>query len=95
MKIGDVVVSTAGHDIGELFVVQETLGEYVFLIDGKNRNIDKPKKKKIKHIVKIGKVDSNLAEKIILGNNLQNAEVRKQLKVFKNQIKENVCQRKM
>ena len=95
MKIGDVVVSTAGHDMGELFVVQETLGEYVFLIDGKNRPFEKPKKKKMKHLAKIGLVEKEKIDEILSNKHTVNAEVRKVLKVYKNQIKENVCQKKM
>lgn len=95
MKKGDVVVSTAGHDMGDVFLIDDTLGEYAFIVDGKNRTLDKPKKKKLKHLVKIGDVEPKTLEKITSGKILQDAEVRKQLKVFKNQIKENVCQRKM
>ena len=95
MKIGDIVVSTAGHDMGELFFVQDTLGEYAFLIDGKCRPYDKPKKKKLKHIVRIGNVEDDMVEKILSNVHNADAEVRKQLKVFKKEFKENVCQSKM
>ena len=95
MKIGDVVVSTAGHDMGELFFVQDTLGEYAFLIDGKCRPYDKPKKKKLKHILKIGSVNNDIVEKVLSNVHNADVEVRKQLKYFRKQIKENVCQSKM
>jgi len=95
MKIGDVVISTAGHDMGEIFIVQETLGEYCFLIDGKNKPFEKPKKKKYKHIVKVGTVCEELAQKLNSKKTVLDADVRKQIKVFRNQIKENVCQKKM
>ena len=95
MKIGDVVISTAGHDMGELFIVQETLGEYAFLIDGKNKPFEKPKKKKNKHIVRVGTVCEELAKRLNSEKAVLDADIRKQIKVFRNQIKENVCQKKM
>ena len=47
MKIGDIVISISGHDMGEWYVVKEIQNEFVYLIDGKLKLIDKPKKTKI------------------------------------------------
>ena len=49
MKVGDVVVSVQGHDMGEWYIVSDVIGEFAYLIDGKLKPISKPKKKKIKH----------------------------------------------
>ena len=86
MKIGDVVISVSGHDMGEWYIVADVLGEFVYLIDGKNKPIEKPKKKKIKHIIKANYFAEEIAQKIANKQYLQNAEVRKALKFFKNNI---------
>ena len=50
-KKGDVVRSVAGHDSGRRFVVLEVIDEqYVLIADGKTRPVEKPKKKKNKHL---------------------------------------------
>lgn len=50
-KIGDIVVSLAGHDSGEPFVVTAEVGaEFVLIADGKSRTLEKPKLKKIRHL---------------------------------------------
>lgn len=42
--------SKAGHDKGKLYIIWKTEGEYVYLTDGRLRPMEKPKKKKLKHI---------------------------------------------
>lgn len=49
--VGRLVVSTAGHDKGCILCVLEEQGEYLLLADGKQRKVQKPKRKKLKHIV--------------------------------------------
>ncbi len=50
LKKGQVVVSTAGHDKGELFVVAGFDKNRVLLCDGKHRKLNKLKAKNPKHI---------------------------------------------
>ena len=50
LKIGSVVISKAGHDSGELFAVMSFEDKYVFISDGKQRKVEKPKKKNLKHV---------------------------------------------
>ncbi len=87
MKVGDVVVSVQGHDMGEWYIVSDVIGEFAYLIDGKLKPISKPKKKKIKHILKINQNANEIAQKLTLGQYLQDAEVRKTLKFFKNNFR--------
>ena len=54
-ETGMLARSKAGHDKGGIFVITGVEGEYVFLADGKNRPVCRPKKKKRKHIQIIGK----------------------------------------
>ena len=46
---GTIVKSLAGHDKEEVFFILREEGEYVYLVDGKYRTLDKPKKKNRKH----------------------------------------------
>ena len=75
----DIVVSLAGHDKGKVFYVLDTDGVYVFLADGKERKVEKPKRKKCFHVRKVLRSDSRLAEKIRSGGQLLNSELRRDL----------------
>lgn len=50
IKIGSVVRSVAGHDKGDWFLVVATEEGYAYVSDGKLRKVEKPKKKKLKHL---------------------------------------------
>lgn len=52
MKItaGTVVISRAGHDSGRAMLVVKVDGGFVFVADGKERKLEKPKKKNLKHV---------------------------------------------
>ncbi len=82
-KIGELARSKAGHDKDEIFVIINIEDEYVYLIDGKNRKIEKPKKKKMKHIQPIHYIDSELQNKLNSNVKLQNEDIRKALKCYK------------
>jgi hypothetical protein len=48
--LGRIVVSLSGHDKDRLYLVVGEENGYLFLSDGKIRRLQKPKRKKIKHI---------------------------------------------
>ena len=48
ISIADVVISTAGRDQGMYFYVIKEEQQYLFLVHGKDRQLDKPKRKKVK-----------------------------------------------
>ena len=48
---GEIVKSLRGHDKDKFFAVVMQDDRFVFLADGKNRKINAPKKKSIKHVV--------------------------------------------
>ncbi len=50
MEIGMLAKSKAGHDKGHIYVIIEIDETYVYLVDGKIRTLDNPKKKKRKHV---------------------------------------------
>ena len=55
---GSLVKATAGHNIGQFFVVVKVEGNFVYICDGKERQLSNPKKKNIKHIAKTCEVIS-------------------------------------
>lgn len=67
--IGKVAYSTSGRDKDRLFIIIGIINdEYVYISDGDLRVVEKPKKKKIKHL----KITSTSADEI--KNSLQNNE---------------------
>ena len=79
LTIADVVTSTAGRDAGELFYVIEIAEPFLFLANGKDRTIEKPKKKKCKHTNKVLRSDTRVAEKLRTGDKVLNSELRRDL----------------
>lgn len=75
--IGQLVFSKSGHDKGGLFIVVDIKDEYLYLADGKVRMIEKPKKKKVKHVQKVNYVSEEIKEKIQEESYLNNADLRK------------------
>ena len=53
---GMLAISRAGHDKENVYVIIEEDDEYVYLADGRNRTVSRPKKKNRKHIQIIKKV---------------------------------------
>ena len=79
IHISDVVVSTAGHDQGKLFYVIGEDENYLMLANGKDRTLDKPKRKKRKHVQKVLRSETRVAEKILHGDKVLNSELRRDL----------------
>ena len=79
LNISDVVVSTAGHDQGELFYVINMDDTYLYLANGKDRTLDKLKRKKRKHVQKVLRSETRVAEKILHGDKVLNSELRRDL----------------
>ena len=57
--IGSIVTAKAGRDKGRSFAIVAAVdSEYMLLADGSTRKIEKPKKKKLKHLrMEKGKLD--------------------------------------
>ena len=79
LSIADVVISTAGRDAGDLFYVIEADDVYLMLVNGKDRTIDKPKRKKRKHARKVLRSETRVAEKLKKGDKVLNSELRRDL----------------
>ena len=79
IQISDVVISTAGRDQGEWFYVIQTDPVYLFLANGKDRTIEKPKRKKRKHVKKVLRSETRVAAKLRSGDKVLNSELRRDL----------------
>ena len=77
-----LIVSKAGRDKGQLFYVIDTDEQYVYLADGKSRKLEKPKRKKRKHVEQVPRTESRIAEKLRNGDKVLNSELRRELAVF-------------
>jgi large subunit ribosomal protein L14e len=83
MDIGQVVLAKAGRDKGKLFVIVGKIDEeYVLIANGTNRSIDKPKKKKIKHLDYRPEMLDDLKMKLENGQKVFDAEIRKSLEML-------------
>ena len=79
-EIGNIVISTMGRDKGLYFIVVGVEKNYVYLVDGSVRKIDKPKKKKVKHIELTNLHDENIATKVINKHKITNQDIKKALR---------------
>ena len=50
IQTGRVVISSAGHDKGRFMLVVGADGDRVLVADGKERKLEHPKKKNIRHV---------------------------------------------
>ncbi|MGN1137749.1 MAG: hypothetical protein ACI4SF_16205 [Oscillospiraceae bacterium] len=73
-KIGMIVRSAAGHDKGNFLVITAVEGDFAFVADGKERKLQKPKKKRLKHL--------KLTNTVIDTDNLTDKGLRKIISAF-------------
>ncbi len=79
MKPAMAVISKAGRDKGGLFLILRMEGEYAFVADGELRKVDRPKKKKLKHLQRVDYVSEFVENKLENGLRVTNSEVRRAL----------------
>lgn len=81
--VGYFVKSKAGHDKGTLYIILKEDDTYVYLVDGKNKLVDAPKKKKWIHVQKIVNVKNpEILEAFSKGNIPTNEEIKKAIKNY-------------
>ena len=88
IRISDVVVSNAGRDRDQLFYVIGTEGVYTLLANGKDRTLEKPKRKKCKHVSKVLRAETRIAAKLLAGDKVLNSELRKDLAYIRQAMKQ-------
>ncbi|MGI6017422.1 MAG: KOW domain-containing RNA-binding protein [Marvinbryantia sp.] len=79
---GMLAWSRAGHDNGTLYVILDVDGEYVFLADGHLKPIEKPKKKKKKHVQVYRTIPEELEH--MSKEKIKNEEIRRVIRRFAN-----------
>ena len=84
-----MVISTAGRDKGKLFYVLEADDIWVSLVNGKDRTIEKPKRKKCKHTIKVLRSETRVAEKLRSGDKVLNSELRRDLAYLSREMQSN------
>ena len=75
----DIVISLNGRDKDKCFFVLGIEDEYVLLADGKGRRIEKPKRKKLKHVQFEAKSECRVSEKIRNNEKISNSDLRRAL----------------
>jgi ribosomal protein L14E/L6E/L27E len=80
ISLGQVVYSKAGRDKGKKFIVLGVLDkEYVLIADGSLRKIEKPKKKKCKHLKQLEMINEDFSKRLYNNLKINNSEIRKWL----------------
>ncbi len=78
--IGQVVSSKSGRDKDKIFIVIDILDDkYVLIADGDLRKVEKPKKKKVKHLQKHTMIYSEIAKMISNEEKVENIYLRREL----------------
>lgn len=76
LRKGIRVISKAGHDKDCSYIVYNIEGTYAFLVNGTNRTLECPKKKKLKHLQPAG-------EPLLPEGVWTNEEIKRALKLAK------------
>ena len=88
-QISDLVVSTAGRDRGSLYYCAGSDGRYVMLVNGKDRTLEKPKRKSLRHVQKVLRSETRVAQKLRAGDKVLNSELRKDLAAIAGEMQSN------
>ena len=79
IQVADVVMATSGREKGMLFYVLSMQENMLFLVNGKARTLENPKRKKCKHVQKVLRSETRVAEKLRNGDKVLNSELRRDL----------------
>ena len=81
--IGQLAISKAGHDKDALYVVVGQEKDFVYLCDGRLKTLEKPKKKRLKHVQPVNRtVDETLLKKLQSGEKVYAEEIKYALKQY-------------
>lgn len=80
--VGKFATSKAGHDKLKLYVIMKEDDEYVYLVDGNLKTLDKPKKKSKKHIQVVNKMDETIQNKLETGQIIYNEDIKRAIKLY-------------
>lgn len=80
------VRSKAGHDKNQLYIIIDVAGDYVYVVDGRLKTLEKPKRKNVKHIQIINDIDMELVRKRKNNEIISNEDIKKAIKFYKSRI---------
>ncbi len=84
IETGRIVRSKAGRDEGRYFVVIALDGEeFALVADGGLRGLEKPKRKRLKHLFVTEETISGLQSRLEAGETVENHEIRKWLSAYR------------
>lgn len=79
--VGRFATSKAGHDKAQLYVIVAEEGDFVSLCDGRLKTIDKPKKKRKKHVQLICRtVKEDLLQRLCENGRVLDEEIKYEIK---------------
>lgn len=79
IEVADVVRSLKGRDSGDLFFVAKVEDGYALIVNGRDRRLEKPKRKKLRHLEFVGRSDDRTDRKMRSGEKVTNSELRRAL----------------
>lgn len=83
--VGSFGISKAGHDKDHVYIIVKEEKEYVYLVDGFLRTLERPKKKKKKHIQIMNKnADKALVSKLLEDQPVRDEEIKRAVKNVQN-----------
>ena len=81
--IGKFAVSKAGHDKAQTYVIITMKDDFAYLCDGRLKTVDKPKKKRLKHVQLVNaQVDQELLARLASGDCVRNEEIKYAIKKY-------------
>ena len=82
IALGGIVLARAGRDKNKYFIIVKTEDRFVYICDGKTRKIQKPKKKKLKHVTLMGYAQEDICTRLKSGEQITNSEISRCLKEY-------------
>ena len=89
IQIADVVKATAGREKGKLFYVLNVDEQFLLLGNGKDRTLEQPKRKKRRHVDKVLRSETRVAQKLRQGDKVLNSELRRDLAYLSQEMQSN------
>nr|WP_314505003.1 KOW domain-containing RNA-binding protein [uncultured Peptostreptococcus sp.] len=84
LSLGQLVKASCGRDEGKYFFIIKLVDEsFVLISDGKGRKLDKPKLKKIKHLIVEKYVNEEIKMLLQNGNKITDSYIRAELNKLK------------
>jgi len=75
IEVGSLVISKAGRDCGELYMVWAVKKNILELVNGDTKKMENPKRKNSKHVIATDKVLKGIAEKIKADKKIFDSEI--------------------